>query len=77
MARDSAQRARLGQALAHLQWWHHHLHAAGAHHGRNQQLSDELLGLAIEHGAQGDTLRGDLTWDEVVDELHRGGNDDG
>lgn len=69
------QRTQLDQALTHLQWRHQHLHAAAAHHGRNQRLSDELLGLAIEHGALADALRGDLTWDEIMDTLY-GGHDD-
>ena len=76
MARDRSRRARLDQALTHLQWQHQHLYAAGSHRGRNQRLSDELLGLAIEHGAQGDMLRGDLTWEEVVDELYEGDDSD-
>lgn len=58
----------LDQAFAYLEFQQQHLAAAGSHRGRNRALSDRSLERAIECGALADQLRGDLTWDEVMEQ---------
>lgn len=69
---QKSTRAELDQALTYLNLQYQHLRAAGAHHGCNQELSDDLLSCVIESGALADRLRGDLTWDEVMEIMHGG-----